>query len=155
MGKTVQCVRLLGGYIDVPVEEVEFRPSAYALIRRGHELLLIRMKHNGKLFLPGGGIEPGELAAAAVAREVLEETGLKITKVTFWKMYENFSYYDPDKKAYHVHLLVYTAEVDGDWRPSQSDANEGVAEWVNMDTVKDEEFQNIALIIAKRFMAWQ
>lgn len=155
MGKTVLCVRVLGGFIEVPVEELEFRPCAYVLVRRGHRLLLIRMKLTGKLFLAGGGINPGESAGQAAAREVYEETGLKLKNVAFWKMFENFLYFDPTRKAYHVHLLVHTAEVDGDWQISKEDPEEGPAEWVNMEKAKDKEFQNIALDITRLYMAWR
>ena len=44
-------------------------------------LLLIRRGHppaEGMWSLPGGRIEPGETAAEAAAREVLEETGLEV-----------------------------------------------------------------------------
>jgi 8-oxo-dGTP diphosphatase len=42
------------------------------LIRRGHA------PHAGLWSLPGGRLEPGETAAKAVVREVLEETGLRV-----------------------------------------------------------------------------
>jgi ADP-ribose pyrophosphatase YjhB (NUDIX family) len=44
------------------------------------ELLMIRRGHGpaaGTWSLPGGHVEPGELLAEAVVREVLEETGLE------------------------------------------------------------------------------
>jgi len=45
------------------------------------KILLTRRSDNGLWCLPGGGMDPGESAAEACAREVLEETGLKV-KVT-------------------------------------------------------------------------
>ncbi|CAN5427820.1 NUDIX domain-containing protein [soil metagenome] len=43
------------------------------------KILLTRRSDNGKWCLPGGRMEPGESAAEACEREVLEETGLKVT----------------------------------------------------------------------------
>ena len=47
-----------------------------------HRLLLIRRSHDpgaGLWSIPGGRVEPGETDPEAVAREVLEETGLTVT----------------------------------------------------------------------------
>ncbi|MCH8349244.1 MAG: NUDIX domain-containing protein [Chloroflexi bacterium] len=41
-------------------------------------VLLTRRSDNGVWCLPGGGMDPGESAAEACAREVLEETGLVV-----------------------------------------------------------------------------
>jgi len=47
------------------------------------KILLTRRSDNGKWCLPGGRMEPGESAAEACEREVVEETGLvvKVTKL--------------------------------------------------------------------------
>ena len=48
---------------------------------RGNRLLLIKRGHEpgaGLWSLPGGRIEPGETDQEAVAREILEETGLRV-----------------------------------------------------------------------------
>jgi 8-oxo-dGTP pyrophosphatase MutT (NUDIX family) len=42
------------------------------------KILLTRRADNGRWCLPGGRMEPGESAAEAAAREVWEETGLRV-----------------------------------------------------------------------------
>ena len=42
------------------------------------KVLLTRREDNGRWCLPGGGMDSGESAAEACAREVLEETGLQV-----------------------------------------------------------------------------
>jgi 8-oxo-dGTP diphosphatase len=57
------------------------RLAAYALVLRDDAVLLTRNSargpHPGTWTLPGGGVAHGESPAAAVAREVCEETGLE------------------------------------------------------------------------------
>ena len=51
-----------------------------AIARRRDDLLLIRRKHGpgaGEWSIPGGRVKAGELLAAAVVRELHEETGLE------------------------------------------------------------------------------
>jgi 8-oxo-dGTP diphosphatase len=52
---------------------IKDRDGRLLLIKRGHE------PGAGLWSLPGGRIEPGETHQQAVAREVLEETGLDVT----------------------------------------------------------------------------
>lgn len=55
------------------------RPGAYAiLIRNGAALLTFQQAPAPEFQLPGGGIDPGESAQAALHREVYEETGWSI-----------------------------------------------------------------------------
>lgn len=60
---------------------VNSKPAACAiLVREGHVLLSRRARppHQGEWDLPGGFLESGELPEAGIAREMLEETGLKV-----------------------------------------------------------------------------
>ncbi|WP_369142080.1 NUDIX domain-containing protein [Streptomyces sp. R44] len=64
---------------------VRTRVSVYAIAVEDDRLLLIRLSEASPVFapglwhLPGGGIDPGEQPVAALARELLEETGLELT----------------------------------------------------------------------------
>ncbi len=57
-------------------------PAAFAIVRNGlGQVLLVRRTDDGYWELPGGRVEVGESASAAVVREVAEEAGVAI-KVT-------------------------------------------------------------------------
>jgi ADP-ribose pyrophosphatase YjhB (NUDIX family) len=52
--------------------------SAAVLDATGTRILLVRRADNGRWAVPGGYMEPGETFKEACAREVLEETGLRV-----------------------------------------------------------------------------
>ena len=52
------------------------RPGGYAVILHGEHIAVVETPSG--LFLPGGGCEAGEDAAAAAVREAFEECGLRI-----------------------------------------------------------------------------
>jgi 8-oxo-dGTP pyrophosphatase MutT (NUDIX family) len=81
-------------------------------VRRGPEALLVR-RHDpalagahGKWELPGGKLDFGEAPAAAVAREVLEETGYAIAEPTLLPYVYSMVWEYPDRRQ-HVILLVF------------------------------------------------
>lgn len=62
------------------------RPAAFGLAVRDGRLALVEVKKPGQpawLDLPGGAIEAGETAEAAVVREFGEETGLQVSAGRF------------------------------------------------------------------------
>lgn len=62
------------------------RAAAAIVVREDNRVLLVRRGRPprvGLWTLPGGRIEPGESDEAAAAREVFEETGLRIRVVAF------------------------------------------------------------------------
>jgi ADP-ribose pyrophosphatase YjhB (NUDIX family) len=77
--------------------QFDFRASGIA-IHRGH-VLLVRIEQYPSWFLPGGHVEIGELADAAMIREMREETGMdvKIDRIVW--VAENF--FTLDGKPHH------------------------------------------------------
>ena len=51
------------------------RPRAYAVIRGADDRLAFVSGQGGRLFLPGGGMQPGEPPKDALLREIIEEIG--------------------------------------------------------------------------------
>ncbi|MZR63278.1 NUDIX hydrolase [Alcanivorax sp. DP30] len=63
----------------VPGEEDDRRANAGCLIVEDGRVLLLTHRWGGKLGVPGGTLEEGELAQCTAWRETAEETGLPVT----------------------------------------------------------------------------
>lgn len=69
------------------------RPGAYAILERNGRILLTHQAEPEPEFqLPGGGIDPGEDTIPALHREVMEETGWKVTGLRKFGFYRRFTY---------------------------------------------------------------
>lgn len=65
------------------------------------KVLLVRHTYAPGWQFPGGGVDPGETAQAAVRREVLEETGFAVTgPVRMVALYHNTHYTNRDHVAF-------------------------------------------------------
>ena len=70
-----------------------FRPGIYAILPRDGQLLLTRQQEpEPEIQLPGGGIDPGEPSLPALFREVLEETGWRVSRARRLGAYRRFTY---------------------------------------------------------------
>lgn len=66
-----------GDIQEIDSSQLQWRPSAYAIVVKDQTVLTIRYK-DGRYDLPGGAVEFGEMPPEAVVREVKEETGIGI-----------------------------------------------------------------------------
>src|SRR4249919_3771137 len=74
MTKTVIGNDIDGNTLEIPVDELRWRPSVYAIIIKDGKLLC-SPQYNG-YDVPGGSVELGETLEEALVREVREETGI-------------------------------------------------------------------------------
>ena len=89
--------------------------SAVIFDETRQKILLTRRADNGQWCLPSGGMEPGESAAEACAREVWEETGLRVHILRLTGVYSdpNQLIVYPDGTKIQVVALNFEAAVTG------------------------------------------
>jgi 8-oxo-dGTP diphosphatase len=101
------------------------RCGASAVILRGDDVLLVergRGALRGLWSLPGGHIEPGELARAAALREVLEETGVTAELDGLLDIHEVLRHDGQGHLAAHYLLVVFFGRWIGGEPAAESDA---------------------------------
>jgi 8-oxo-dGTP diphosphatase len=119
------------------------RVGVGAVILHEDKVLLVRRGQSpsfGKWSLPGGLVELGESTTEAIAREILEECGIKIRVVDVAGVITRVVKDDADRVRYHYVLVDYLAYPDSLDVVAGSDAGEacwfeieGVA---NLDTTQ-------------------
>jgi len=77
------------------------------LVERGREPL------KGYWSLPGGLVEPGERLEAAIERELLEETGLRVKCIRQFEIFERIMRDSSGRPEYHYVLVDYLCKVVG------------------------------------------
>ena len=131
--KPDMCVPCGDGFVNIRVG---------ALIVKDGRMLMVESCH-GYLYSVGGRIKMGETAEEAVVREVLEETGVKMSVKRLIAVHENYFYGDMStnlgKLIYEV-SFYFLMDVPEDFKPvCDSVTEEGVREalaWVGPDTTK-------------------
>jgi 8-oxo-dGTP diphosphatase len=91
--------------VRAEAEHYTVRPSAYGVVEgsRG-QLAVVRTSHG--VFLPGGGIEEGEMPEQAVVREALEECGLAV-RAGDWAIYAVQFIYSESERTHFEKLSTF------------------------------------------------
>ena len=93
---------------------MKIRPHAQVIITRNNKLFCVegKDKNKGEVFYrtPGGGIDFGEYAKDAVAREMLEEFNTKLVSVEYIGIDENIFAYEGSPG--HEITFLFTADFE-------------------------------------------
>jgi ADP-ribose pyrophosphatase YjhB (NUDIX family) len=130
------------------------RVAAYAVVRRGGDVLLTRLSpraaHTGRWTLPGGGVDHGEHPSVALAREVEEECGLPCEVTGLVGVHDTHFFGNAPSgriEDYHgVHLLFSATVGDGEPRVLEVDGTTDAAAWVPIRDIESGEVEVLDLV---------
>ncbi len=110
------------------------------LFKEEGKCLMMKRKDNGKWSCPGGMLEPGESLEQAARREVLEETGILVEKLTLVSMVsgEKLIYRYPNGDEVYNVTAIYTADMPLDFRLSPHDDEAIEFDWFDYNTLPKE-----------------
>jgi len=122
-----------------------------AVVLDGQRVLLVKRGHaplKGQWSLPGGGVETGETLEQAVAREVLEETGVTIEVGPIVEVLDRISRDSDGRVEHHFVLVDFVARPSGGFLRSASDAEE--AEWVQLSDLPKYEVAPVTMSVIQK-----
>ncbi|MCC6468830.1 MAG: NUDIX domain-containing protein [Alphaproteobacteria bacterium] len=88
------------------------RPGAYAVVFDREGRLLV-VEEDGRLYLPGGGIDPGESPEQGLVREFREETGYEIAVPTEIGRANEYVADETPNTAFNKHCIFFTVRLAG------------------------------------------
>lgn len=129
----------------VGVGAIIFQDDRILMAQRGKPPLL------GWWSLPGGALETGEALADAVAREVLEETGLVVKPLRVFEIFERILRDDAGVPEYHYVLIDYVCEVTGGDLRAGDDVCR--VEWMRLEDLRGLQITEGTLAVIERAFA--
>lgn len=99
-----------------PGRDYADRPAAFGILEREGRIAAVRVQKSGHpawFDLPGGAIDPGEVAAQAVVREYGEETGLRVSVVSPYAQADQF-FLNTDGQAWNNRAAFFVLALAGE-----------------------------------------
>ena len=121
------------------------------MILDGERVLLVRRAHaplKGEWSLPGGAVELGETLEAAVAREVLEETGLEVDVGPVVEVLDRIHRAPDGRVEYHFVIVDYLCSVRAGRVAHGSDAS--AVEWAAVADLSPYKLTDKAAAVISR-----
>ena len=120
------------------------------VVRDGRALLVRRATPplQGEWSIPGGMLELGEKLREGVAREVEEETGLKVEAAEVLDVFDSI-FTDPEGKTqYHYVLIDYLCLVESGQLQAASDVSE--VRWADLDEISGLGMRDITVGVIRK-----
>jgi mutator protein MutT len=129
--------------------------SAHAIIfNKNREILLTKRAAPPKAnywYPPGGAIDLGETVTAGVTREIIEETNITVTNLSFIDYIDGLSYDNEGKVLYHYVIFIF----QGDYSEGEVKANDDAldAKWFSNSDILSENIPvpNELIRLVKKF----
>lgn len=102
--------------IAEPGRDYPDRPAAFVVVERDGLIATVRVELSSgriRLDLPGGGIDSGETAAQAAARECGEEAGLRVTVTEPFERADHYFVNEKDK-AVNTRGTFFSGHLEGE-----------------------------------------
>jgi 8-oxo-dGTP diphosphatase len=122
-----------------------------AVILDGDRVLLVRRANEpmkGEWSLPGGAVDVGETLESAVAREVLEETGLAVSVGPVVEVLDSIRRDADGRVEYHFVIVDYLCSMRGGTATAGSDA--GDLRWVAVADLERYGLTSVALKVIRK-----
>lgn len=121
-------------------------PAAAGVVFRGSDVLLVKRggpPHQGRWSIPGGSVEEGETVQAAVAREVVEETGVRVRPTRVVLVHDLIERDSAGRVRFHYAIADILCEyLEGDPMPGSDAVN---ARWIPVRELHEYDVSEGAL----------
>ena len=124
----------------MPTLEERQRVAAYGLARRANEVLLVRASPStgvpGTWWLPGGGLRFGESPGKCLAREFMEETGLRADVGGVVDVVSDVTVLVREPVRLHSIRLIYNVTVEEATPRAETGGSTDAVRWVNLQDLE-------------------